>query len=53
MVCIQSIVDREGVGEWDDALSIPDLSGVASALFLHQFSKHDLNCSKNQAFGAK
>lgn len=33
IVCIQAVVDREGVEKWDDALTIPDQSGVASALF--------------------
>lgn len=44
IVCIQAIVDREGVEKWDDALSVPDLSGVASALFFYQLSKNDLSC---------
>lgn len=35
IVCIQAVEDREGVENWDDALTIPDLSGVASALFFY------------------
>lgn len=46
-------VEGRGVEKWDDASSIPDLSGAAPALFFCQLSKHGLTYPQNQVCGTE